>query len=65
MARMMTREGKRRDYCCHGHNPKELDHGTERARENREWRRGVEQDIAADRTEPTASGQNTHESLAI
>ncbi|MDJ0465006.1 hypothetical protein [Streptomyces sp. H27-C3] len=39
MALMMTRRGKRRDYCCHGHNPKELDHGTERAREGREWRR--------------------------
>lgn len=34
---MMTRRGKRRDWCCPGHNPKELDHGTERAREKREW----------------------------
>lgn len=45
MAVMMTRRGKRRDYCCHGHNPKELDHGTERARENREWRREGAQEI--------------------
>ncbi|MER0477063.1 hypothetical protein ABR737_01590 [Streptomyces sp. Edi2] len=65
MARMMTREGKRRDYCCHGHNPKELHHGTERARENREWRREVEQDVAADRTEPTTSGRNAREFPAI
>lgn len=34
---MMTRRSKRRDWCCPGHNPKELDHGTERAREKREW----------------------------
>ncbi|MFJ4966089.1 hypothetical protein ACIP6P_27190 [Streptomyces sp. NPDC088729] len=46
MAVMMTRRGKRRDYCCRGHNPKELDHGTERARENREWRREGAQEIA-------------------
>ncbi|MEU3704720.1 hypothetical protein AB0E82_20825 [Streptomyces anulatus] len=46
MAVMMTRRGKRRDYCCHGHNPKELHHGTERARENREWRREGAQEIA-------------------
>lgn len=46
MAIMMTRRGKRRDYCCHGHNPKELDHGTERAREKREWLREADQDVA-------------------
>lgn len=46
MAIMMTRRGKRRDYCCPGHNPKELDHGTERAREKREWLREADQDVA-------------------
>ncbi|MFE3559447.1 hypothetical protein ACFXKW_32020 [Streptomyces sp. NPDC059193] len=46
MERMMTAQGKSRDYCCPGHNPKELDHGTERAREKREWTRAAVQDIA-------------------
>ncbi|MHC3392286.1 hypothetical protein ACLQ2E_22905 [Streptomyces lavendulocolor] len=46
MAVMMTRRGKRRDYCCPGHNPKELHHGTERAREKREWLREAAQDLA-------------------
>ncbi|MCM2431058.1 hypothetical protein [Streptomyces sp. RKAG337] len=46
MAVMMTRRGKQRDYCCHSHNPKELDHGTERAREKREWIRDEASEIA-------------------
>jgi hypothetical protein len=53
---MMTRRGKRRDYCCHGHNPKELDHGTERAREKREWNRDAAQDLVD--TEPTPAPEH-------
>ncbi|MFE9424191.1 hypothetical protein ACFYNO_14635 [Kitasatospora sp. NPDC006697] len=49
---MMTRRGERRDYCCPGHNPKELHHGTERAREKREWLREAAQDLAADEPRP-------------
>lgn len=41
---MMTRRAKRRDWCCPGHNPKTLSHGTSRAREKREWQRGTQQD---------------------
>ncbi|MEV7887517.1 hypothetical protein ACWD3I_26035 [Streptomyces sp. NPDC002817] len=42
--RMMTRQGLRRFDCCPGHNPRSYDHGRERAREKREWRRDMTPD---------------------
>ncbi len=45
MAALMTRRGKRRDWCCPGHSAKSLDHVIERAREHREWRREAAQDL--------------------
>lgn len=41
---MMTAAAKARDWCCPGHNPKELDHGVSRARETRDWRREADSD---------------------
>ncbi|MFF2228736.1 hypothetical protein ACFVV7_36065 [Streptomyces globisporus] len=46
MAALMTRLGKRRDWCCTGHSLKSLDHGTERAREHRDWRREIAREFA-------------------
>lgn len=43
--RIMTRQGLRRFDCCPGHNPRSYDHGRERAREQREWRRDVTPDV--------------------
>ncbi|MEV6421881.1 hypothetical protein [Streptomyces sp. NPDC051662] len=42
---MMTRQGLRRFDCCPGHNPRSYDHGRERAREHREWRREATPDL--------------------
>ena len=44
---MMTRHGRRRHDCCPGHDPKSYHHGTERAREKREWMREGAQDTTA------------------
>jgi hypothetical protein len=38
----MTRSAKRHDWCCAGHNPKILAHGTSRTREKSAWRRETE-----------------------
>ena len=54
MAMMMTARGKARDYCCPGHSPKALAHGTERAREKVEWNREVNNETAPN-TAPTPS----------
>ena len=53
---MMTAQGKARDYCCPGHNPKELDHGTERSREKREWTREAQQVTAEEAAARATAG---------
>ncbi|MEY9840642.1 hypothetical protein ABH941_005913 [Streptacidiphilus sp. EB103A] len=42
---MMTAQGKCRDYCCPGHSPKALNHGSQRAHEYHQWILDADRDL--------------------